>query len=954
MSIRPIWRLLPARGGYPGAIGLLFLILTLSLPVAQAADCVQDGNLSWELKTDDDGLRDKDNTYSWYDSSGTANNRGNPGTQNGGSCKGGIACDTQSYVQAVNAQRLCGLNDWRLPDWDELKSLVNLNRTPTIDAALFPETRAANYWTAATRTTASGNAWYINFQNGSEANAGKASRYYVRLVRGRKSVATCTSIGNLTWERKTGRGTLQGFDNTYTWYDPSGNLTNRGNPGTEGTLTGCSVLQNCDTQAYVDAVNAAKVCGYDDWRLPNWEELQSLVDLNYTPTIDPVSFPSSYLMPGTVKAAYWTAATAVNDNLRAWYIDFQDGSESTNYPKSANSRYVRLVRGPIAEARCVTLGNLTWELKSGRGTLRGFDNYYSWYDPNGVTNGGYAGTAGGLPGCHGILKCDTSEYIKALNSTAACGYTDWRMPTLDELRTLVNTGYTPTIDQTIFPPEEDRTRSGKYWSSSTRESSNQYAWPISFLDGSENYSSKSTGNYVRAVRSGATPPSTYTLSVSLTGNGAVVSNPTGINCGTTCSAAFPANTPVTLTATTVNGSTFTGWGGDCSGTGACNVSMNATRSVSATFTGGTAPPTTFKLTTAVVGNGTVKGAGTYAAKAPVTLEPIAAEGYTFVGWSPSPPCATLFTMPANDLTCTATFRASGESYPLNVALSGNGVGSVTSQPSGILCSNLPGEIPDCNETYAVNTLVTLTTTPGVGPHYFAGWSGACSGTGSCTVTLSTAKSVTATFATGYALTLTYNPDGSIARDPVGSNCTFASTTGDLQCIYAPNTVVTLSAVPAGGTFTGWGGGSCTGTGACQVTMTGNKTVSAAFTTGDPVSRLITHYYVSITERAPDPGGLAFWKGLVAEKQAQGADVKEVFRQMADFFFNSEEYLGRNTTDRQFITNLYRTFFQRQPDEGGYAFWLGQLAGGMSRNDAMRGFLYSPEFTAFMEKVLSGE
>lgn len=173
-------------------------------------------------------------------------------------------------------------------------------------------------------------------------------------------------------------------------------------------------------------------------------------------------------------------------------------------------------------------------------------------------------------------------------------------------------------------------------------------------------------------------------------------------------------------------------------------------------------------------------------------------------------------------------------------------------------------------------------------------------------------------------------------------------------IYAPNTVVTLTAVPAGGTFTGWGGGgSCTGTGACQLTMTGNKTVSTAFTTGDPVSRLITHYYVSITERAPDPGGLAFWKGLVAEKQAQGADVKEVFRQMADFF-NSAEYLGRNTTDRQFITNLYRTFFQRTPDEGGYAFWLGQLAGGMSRNNAMRGFLYSPEFTAFMEKVLGGE
>jgi hypothetical protein len=135
-------------------------------------------------------------------------------------------------------------------------------------------------------------------------------------------------------------------------------------------------------------------------------------------------------------------------------------------------------------------------------------------------------------------------------------------------------------------------------------------------------------------------------------------------------------------------------------------------------------------------------------------------------------------------------------------------------------------------------------------------------------------------------------------------------------------------------------------------MTGNKTVSAAFTTGDPVSRLITHYYVSITERAPDPGGLAFWKGLVAERQANNQDVKEVFRQIADFFFNSEEYRRRNTTDRQFITNLYRTFFQRTPDDGGYAFWLDQLANqGMTRETAMMLFLYTPEFDAFMNETL---
>jgi uncharacterized repeat protein (TIGR02543 family) len=111
--------------------------------------------------------------------------------------------------------------------------------------------------------------------------------------------------------------------------------------------------------------------------------------------------------------------------------------------------------------------------------------------------------------------------------------------------------------------------------------------------------------------------------------------------------------------------------------------------------------------------------------------------------------------------------------------------------------------------------------------------------------------------------------------------------------------------------------------------------------------LITHYYVSILEREPEAEGLAYWQGLIADKQAGGADVKPVFREMANFFFFSPEYLGRNTTDRQFITNLYLTFFQREPDEGGYAFWLDQLAQGMARNDAMAGFLYSPEFTDFM-------
>jgi hypothetical protein len=120
--------------------------------------------------------------------------------------------------------------------------------------------------------------------------------------------------------------------------------------------------------------------------------------------------------------------------------------------------------------------------------------------------------------------------------------------------------------------------------------------------------------------------------------------------------------------------------------------------------------------------------------------------------------------------------------------------------------------------------------------------------------------------------------------------------------------------------------------------------------GDPATTLITHYYVSILGREPESEGLAFWKGLIAEKQAQGLDVKPVFRDMAYYFFNSPEYLGNNTSNTEYVYNLYRTFFQRDPDEAGLAFWLNQLALGVSRNQVMSGFLYSPEFTAFMQNL----
>jgi hypothetical protein len=77
---------------------------------------------------------------------------------------------------------------------------------------------------------------------------------------------------------------------------------------------------------------------------------------------------------------------------------------------------------------------------------------------------------------------------------------------------------------------------------------------------------------------------TLTVTKAGSGSGTVTSNPSGINCGTTCDAPFNSNTVVTLTATAATGSVFSGWSGSgCSGTGTCQVTMNQARSVTATF-----------------------------------------------------------------------------------------------------------------------------------------------------------------------------------------------------------------------------------------------------------------------------------------------------------------------------------------------------------------------------------
>ncbi|MEN9510954.1 MAG: hypothetical protein RLZZ370_773 [Bacteroidota bacterium] len=224
-----------------------------------------------------------------------------------------IYCDTLT---------LGGYSDWRLPSLSEAYSILNHQKTnPALEVTVFPKSAAEYWWTANRQSNDSTRIWVTNAGGGAgnhpkteTISAGGSKRFQVRAVR---SVFTPQVIANRIQDNADGTATdlltgltwlKQLYRDSITWEQALG---------------------------YADTSTAA---GYNDWRLPNIKELQSMSDQSLVlPCI------SSKLLSFTGNRKFWSSTTLPNQTGSAWYMDSRYGI--TTYNSKMRRNDVLLVRG---------------------------------------------------------------------------------------------------------------------------------------------------------------------------------------------------------------------------------------------------------------------------------------------------------------------------------------------------------------------------------------------------------------------------------------------------------------------------------------------------------------------------------------------------------------------------------------------------------------------------------
>lgn len=240
--------------------------------------------------------------------------------------------NAQTYAAGIGT--LCGVSGWRLPTPQELMGLLDNSlvggAAAAIDSDFFPDQQRATYWSANASVGSPTEAWAVSFEYGIVLLNGQGLANHVRLVHGATAApAFQVAVAGTVRDLATGLQWRQCVDGM--------SVSGATCAGTAQTYTWQAALNR------VTAVNQTGFAGYTDWRLPNRNELASLVDHSRdNPALDPTWFPG-FPQVGGLTPSFWSSTPYAGNGAQAWSVGFEDGD--VGQLDQSNAFFILLVRG---------------------------------------------------------------------------------------------------------------------------------------------------------------------------------------------------------------------------------------------------------------------------------------------------------------------------------------------------------------------------------------------------------------------------------------------------------------------------------------------------------------------------------------------------------------------------------------------------------------------------------